>query len=79
KKYANPYHDITDKAGIRFVVLLTSDIKKIEEALISSPAWEYSKDRDYEEERLAKPLVFTYQSVHYVVRAIRDIEVDGVR
>lgn len=73
KKYANPYEDLTDKVGMRFVVLLTSDIKKVCEIIeegVRQGYWEASKDRDYEKERLDKPLEFSYQSVHYVLRAM---------
>lgn len=72
KKYRNPYEDLTDKVGMRFVVLLTSDIKKVGEVIeagVGQGFWEASKDRDYEKERLDKPLEFSYQSVHYVLRA----------
>ncbi len=72
KAYESPYIDITDKVGMRFVVLLTSDIRKIEQAICESALWTYSKDRDYEDERKEKPMEFAYQSVHYVVRAIAD-------
>lgn len=78
KKYTDPYSDITDKAGVRFVVLLTSDIKKVEEA-IKAADWEYSKDKDYEEERMARPLEFAYQSVHYVIRAKHEMSLGGVK
>jgi putative GTP pyrophosphokinase len=78
KSYENPYSDITDKVGMRFVVLLTSDIKKIEQAICSSDNWSSSKDRDYEEERKAKPLEFAYQSVHYVVRATRELTIGDI-
>jgi putative GTP pyrophosphokinase len=79
KNYADPYGDITDKIGMRFVVLLTSDIPKICGIVESEPdLWSYSKDRDYEEERLERPLEFSYQSVHYVVRAARDLESAGL-
>lgn len=79
KNYSDPYGDITDKIGMRFVVLLTSDIPKICTIVESEPElWAYSKDRDYEEERLERPLEFSYQSVHYVVRAARDIETAGL-
>lgn len=61
KEYSDPYGDITDKAGVRFVVLLTSGIKKVEEIICSTSDWEFSKDRDYEEERLTRPLEFSYQ------------------
>lgn len=72
KKYINPYDDLTDKVGMRFVVLLTSDIKKVCEAIetgVGQGFWVASKDRDYEKERLDKPLEFSYQSVHYILSA----------
>lgn len=78
KGYQNPYADITDKVGMRFVVLLASGIRKVEEVICASDTWTSSKDRDYEEERKAKPLEFVYQSVHYVVRAARDIAISDV-
>jgi ppGpp synthetase/RelA/SpoT-type nucleotidyltranferase len=81
KKYANPYDDLTDKVGMRFVVLLTTDIKKICEVIeagVGQGFWEASKDRDYERERLDKPLEFSYQSVHYVLRAKAGIQHQGL-
>jgi len=80
KKYANPYDDLTDKVGMRFVVLLTTDIKKVCEVIeagVGQGFWEASKDRDYEKERLDKPLEFSYQSVHYVLRAKAGIVQQG--
>lgn len=73
KKYSDPYAEITDKAGMRFVVLLSSHIRLVEQAILCDQDWEGSKDRDYEEERRARPLEFAYQSLHYVVRAARDM------
>ncbi|MDD1518279.1 MULTISPECIES: GTP pyrophosphokinase [Bradyrhizobium] len=69
KKYADPLNEITDKVGVRFVVLLDRDIAIVCRALEECGEWEASKDRDYEEERAQAPYAFTYQSVHYVVRA----------
>ena len=82
KQYANPYEDLTDKVGMRFVVLLTTDIKKVCEVIdagIGAGFWEASKDRDYEKERLEKPMEFSYQSVHYVLRAKDNIEHQGLK
>jgi len=79
KDYADSYANITDKVGMRFVVLLTSDINKVcvvIEAL--KKFWILSKDRDYEAERLAKPLEFSYQSVHYIVKASTDLDHAGI-
>lgn len=78
KKYGDPYAEITDKVGMRFVVLLSSHIRLVEQAILENQDWEGSKDRDYEEERRARPLEFAYQSLHYVVRAARDITHGGV-
>lgn len=78
KNYDDPLKQITDKVGVRFVVLLTTDIKIICQAVEACPDWEASKDRDYEEERDRNPSVFEYQSVHYVVRAKIPTEVGGV-
>ena len=81
KPYKNPYEDITDKVGMRYVVLLTTHINtfcSIIESRECEAFWSWSKDKDYEEERLAKPLEFSYQSVHYVLRSKAELSVDGV-
>ena len=79
KPYLEPYRDITDKVGMRFVVLLTSDINKVCSVIEGlSTFWSHSKDRDYEAERLEKPLEFSYQSVHYIVKTSADIDSEGV-
>lgn len=77
KGYADPYGDITDKVGMRFVVLLSDEIRTVEKAILDCADWAASKDRDFEDERKARPLEFAYQSVHYVVRAAKDINHDG--
>lgn len=82
KKYVNPYEDLTDKVGMRFVVLLTTDIKKVCDVIeegVEQDFWKASKDRDYEKERLDKPLEFSYQSVHYVLRAKAGIVHQGYK
>lgn len=72
KKYANPYDDVEDKVGVRFVVLLTSDVKLVGKA-INQCGFMVSQDRDYEKERACRPLEFSYQSDHFVVRPETDI------
>ena len=81
KNYKNPYDDITDKVGMRYVVLLTPHINQlctIIESHACSGFWSWTKDKDYEAEKLAKPLEFSYQSVHYVLRSKAGLSVDGV-
>ena len=78
RSYDNPYDDITDKVGIRFVVLDHGDIKAIEKIVESLDQIDYSKDRDFEEERLRDPTVFVYQSVHYIVRPRVDLWINSI-
>lgn len=77
KPYKDPYNDITDKVGTRFVVLLGSDITKVVDALQQVPGWTMSKDRDYEEEQKLNPVAFEYAAVHFIVRPDTAIEEDG--
>lgn len=78
KPYTNPYIEITDKVGVRFVVLLNEDVRLVEELLCTNDAWIARKDKDYEEERELQPWTFTYQSLHYIVFAKQDTDVGGV-
>jgi len=77
KSYRDPFAEITDKVGTRFVVLLYSEIRMVEAALTAIPGWTCSKDRDYEAEQKENPLEFSYAAVHYVVRPDADLEVGG--
>ncbi len=79
KHYTDPINQITDKVGIRFVVMIIDQIKIIENAIINSPIWEYSKDQDFQEAIEKKPDIFDYQSVHYIVRNKEDIDYVGVK
>lgn len=67
-KYKNPYEEVQDKVGLRWVVLLTEQLETFCKIIESSKYWSFSKDRtlnDWEE----KPEVFSYQSIHYVLIA----------
>lgn len=77
KPKADPLLEITDQVGVRFVVLLLEDIDRIGK-IIQSDRWAWQKDRDHEEERLAKPDYFAYQSDHYVIRTKGPFEFNGV-
>ncbi len=48
KFYSDPYNQITDKVGVRFVVLLARDLGIIERAIVQCTDWSASKDRDPE-------------------------------
>ncbi len=77
-KYNDPYNEITDKAGIRFVVLLTSQLSMMCEIVESSDYWTNSKDKDFDDWKDDNPRIFDYQSVHYIVRASQDIDYQDV-
>lgn len=69
KQYDDPTEQMTDLVGARFVVLLKSDLKVVEDALLRYRGWTLSKDRDPLGEQDDRPKYFDYQSVHYIVRA----------
>jgi putative GTP pyrophosphokinase len=76
KTYADPYEEITDKVGVRFVVLITDHIHVIEDAILACTDWEASKDRDFEQEQ--NPIQFDYAAVHYVVRCRSELKIDSM-
>ncbi len=78
KNYDNPYDDITDKVGVRFVVLLRDHIESVKSVVEQCELWEASKDRDFIEEQKQHPKVFDYESVHYVVRLRSEQSYNGV-
>lgn len=78
KTYTDCYGEIEDKVGLRFVVLLTADIQKIQAVIEASKLWSYSLDRDFEADRDNRPLEFAYQSKHYVLKAAENTTVGEV-
>lgn len=78
KKYEDAYEEITDKVGIRFVVMVSQQIDIIKNIIESSNLWDYSKDQDYEEAIEKHPDIFSYESVHYIVKNRHDINETGV-
>lgn len=73
KNYDNPYDDIEDKVGCRFVVLLVEHIDVIVDVIKACDEWSFEECRHFSNERDSAPLLFTYQSVHYVVRSKRPL------
>jgi len=78
KPYIDPYGQIEDKVGVRFVVLLTTEIALLQNAVEASKLWSHSKDKDFEDDRELRPQEFAYQSIHYVVRAAADFKAGEV-
>lgn len=77
KSYKEPYTEIEDKVGVRFVVLLIDDIQLLCRLIEGFGQWSYDKCRHFDEKR-ENPLLFIYQSVHYIVRPTKPLSVGDV-
>jgi ppGpp synthetase/RelA/SpoT-type nucleotidyltranferase len=75
KTYSDPYNDIEDKVGARFVVLLVEDIRLISEIINQSEIWSFDACKHFDEDKEREPLLFTYQSVHFVLRPKKAITI----
>lgn len=73
KHYDNPYEDITDKVGLRVVVMTEKQIDIVKEIISKNDLWNCSLDVDYKKEKEERPEVFAYKSVHYIVRNVNNI------
>ncbi|WP_283597789.1 GTP pyrophosphokinase [Photobacterium phosphoreum] len=78
KNYTDPYNEIEDKVGCRFVLLLVEHVNAIAEMIRAEGSWSSLECRHFSEERTKDPLLFTYQSVHYIVRAKASIKYQGI-
>lgn len=65
--------EIRDLVGVRFVVLLTSELQQVEDAIKSNPAFCWDKIRDYGVQTDSNPELFEYQSIHYVVSPAKEL------
>lgn len=78
KGYVDPGTQITDLVGVRFIVLVRTDIAVIEEALAHCTDWTLSRERDPSFEISKEPMVFDYQSVHFLARNKSKLTFAGV-
>jgi ppGpp synthetase/RelA/SpoT-type nucleotidyltranferase len=78
KNYTDPYNDIEDKVGTRFVVLVIEDIDLICDIIKSSDIWSFDACKHFNEDKENSPLLFTYQSVHFVLRPKNVMTVGGI-
>ncbi len=78
KDYENPYEEITDKVGLRFVVLTEKEIDIFKKIIVEWTEITHTKDCDYEQLLKVAPNKFTYKSVHYVLKNKSEIDSDGI-
>lgn len=74
KNYSDPYNDITDKVGLRFVLLTTDQVTELTELIENISIFNFRKDRDYLREQNQNPTTFIYQSMHYIISLKKEIE-----
>ncbi|MDG3556349.1 hypothetical protein P7L54_10340 [Acinetobacter bereziniae] len=79
KIYVDPYNEIEDKVGLRFVVLLADEVISLSQLIASHDSWNSVIARDYEEEKNKEPLLFSYQSMHFILRSKFEIEYNGIK
>lgn len=78
KNYDDPYNDVTDKVGIRVVVMTEKQIKVIKKIITDNSTWKSSLDVDYIKQKEKNPEVFAYESVHFIVRNMNNLEINGI-
>lgn len=69
----NPKDEIKDLVGVRFVVLLKSELSLFESAIEAGAAWDFEKVKDFGTHAAANPELFDYQSIHYILTARSDM------
>ena len=80
KNYSEPYNEIEDKVGARFVVLFLDDIKLLSTIIEDCPSWDFEVCKDFGKDKDTDPLLFTYQSIHYILRPKKEILIEeGLR
>ncbi|MFA5850519.1 MAG: RelA/SpoT domain-containing protein [Bacteroidales bacterium] len=80
KKYSCHLKEITDKVGIRYVLLSTEDVNFISEKITENNlSWDFvpSCTKKYLEDIFNNPNIFDYQSNHFVVKPKSDFFVDS--
>lgn len=75
---SNLQRDVRDLYGLRFVVLLSSEVRLVEAAIKENIVWESEKVRDFGVESVGSPDSFDYQSVHYIVTCRKEFTFNGV-
>ena len=78
KTYTNPYKEIEDKVGARFIVLLLDDINVICDIVENCDLWDFDACKHFDKDKEEEPLLFTYQSVHYILRPKDQIDFEGI-
>jgi ppGpp synthetase/RelA/SpoT-type nucleotidyltranferase len=77
KGYRNPMTEMTDLVGVRVVVLLTPELDRIRDWVFEQEEWTATISRDPDLEMAQRPEKFDYQSIHFELRAAKDLDFNG--
>ncbi|MFK5891805.1 MAG: (p)ppGpp synthetase [Pseudomonadota bacterium] len=78
KNYTNPYGQIEDKVGARFIVLLLDDIREMCNVIQSNDDWSFDACKHFDDDKEKNPLLFTYQSVHYILHPKKEVTINSI-
>jgi putative GTP pyrophosphokinase len=78
KGYADPVAQMTDLVGTRFVFLLSDHVNALSSVVLGNTGWNAQVSKDIAEEIRRNPKIFDYQSQHFEVRPLKDVEIGGV-
>lgn len=70
---------VKDMVGVRFVVLLTSELELVQDAINSGQYWDAELVRHPDLQVDENPENFSYQSIHYLLTSKKDIDEGKVR
>ncbi len=78
KSYTDPYNEIEDKVGARFIVLFLDDIQSICNIIESSESWTFEVCKHFGKDKRTDPLLFTYQSIHYILKPKQELSIGSI-
>lgn len=76
--YTDPWAQITDKVGTRFVTLLEADALRVCAFIETARDWKWRKDVDFQQLKDEDPSRFLYASEHYIVWPKEELELGSV-
>lgn len=79
KGWFSCYEDIKDKVGARFVLGLSDQIKVVSNLVVNIDLWNAIPSREFDEWKGTDPRLFDYQSAHYHLESLEEIELDGTK
>lgn len=77
KNYKDPYLEITDKIGVRFVVMIEDQIEEISNIIMENKEWDAIIDKDYRDIIEKNPEFFEYESKHFIIRNKMSMKVNN--